>query len=113
MLSITGKELESDIKKLANPEKAANLARFFKTGKGQYGEGDVFLGIMVPELRKLTQKYAQKLDFADIRLFLHSKIHEYRFLALLLLDKQYSLTKKEPEKQAKIAEFYLDNLDYK
>jgi len=49
--------LEQTLKKAANPEKAQLLQRFFKTGKGQYGEGDIFLGITVPEQRKIAKQF--------------------------------------------------------
>jgi len=100
--------LRNEIKQKANPEKAKLLQRFFKTGKGQYGEGDIFLGITVPESRRLAIKYTH-LPLKDIELLLSSKIHEERLIALLLLVHNY---KKHPEKREEIYNFYLKNTKF-
>jgi 3-methyladenine DNA glycosylase AlkD len=96
--------LKADLQNIANPEKAKILARFFKTGKGQYGEGDVFLGIMVPAQRQMAKKYAS-LCLKDIKTLLASKIHEHRLIALFILVNQYQKSDKRVKK--KIADFYL------
>lgn len=103
MLNIT--DLKSEIKQKANPEKAKILQKFFKTGKGEYGEGDIFLGLTVPESRKLAIKY-KALQLKDIEFLLKSKIHEERLIALQLLTYNY---KKHPEKREEIFNFYLSN----
>ena len=76
-------ELKKELRELGNPENAEHAQRFFKTGKGQYGEGDVFLGISVPEQRRIAGKY--DLSFEDIQELLDSKLHEYRLIGLLIL----------------------------
>ncbi len=91
------KQLKSDIKKLADPKKAKILQRFSKTQKGEYGEGDVFLGIMVPKQRELVKKYWQDLSLADIDKLLKSKIHEERLIALLVLVKKFDDFNRHPE----------------
>jgi 3-methyladenine DNA glycosylase AlkD len=98
--------LKSDLQALADPEKAAILSRFFKTGKGQYGEGDVFLGIVVPKQRIVAKKYAG-LSFNDIRKLLSSKIHEYRLVALLILVNKYKKADVKEKERREIAGFYL------
>lgn len=89
---------------LADPEKAAILSRFFKTGKGQYGEGDIFLGVMVPGQRRIAKKYAA-LSLKDIRKLLASKVHEHRLVALIILVNQYK--KGDEHDRDKIVDFYL------
>lgn len=98
-------EMKRELEKLANPEQAKILQRFFKTEKGEYGEGDVFLGIKVPEQRKIAKRY--KLGIDETGEILNSKIHEHRMIALFILIERY---KKADEKEKKeIFEFYLRN----
>src|SRR5262249_14163895 len=69
---------------LASPTVAAASARFFKTGPGQYGEGDTFIGVRVPALRKLAREY-RHLPLTEVETLLHSPVHDERLLALLIL----------------------------
>ena len=78
------KDLQKEVKKLTDNKKAKFLQRFFKTGIGEYGEGDIFAGITVPQSRSLAIKY-KDLSFAQISKLLKSKIHEERLIALLIL----------------------------
>jgi len=97
------KKLKKDLKEKSNPKKAKILQRFFKTGKGEYGEGDIFLGVMVPEIRAIAKKYPG-LDVKDVKDLLDSDIHEHRLTGLLILVGKYEKGDKE-----KIFNFYLDN----
>jgi 3-methyladenine DNA glycosylase AlkD len=101
-IMLTG--LKTELQALADPEKAVLLARFFKTGKGQYGEGDIFLGIVVPKQRTVARKYAA-LSLRDIRRLLASKIHEHRLVALLILVDKYGEANGEGKQE--IVDFYL------
>lgn len=101
------KNLRIELKKLANPHKALTLQRFFKTGKGEYGEGDVFLGITVPLQRDLIQSYS-RLNFKDLKTLLNSKLHEERLCSLLILVKQYQTALNVKDKKS-IYQFYLSN----
>jgi 3-methyladenine DNA glycosylase AlkD len=80
--------LRNELELFASPEKADVLRRFFKTGPGQYGEGDVFLGVIVPVSRKIAKKYIS-LPNDGILALLKSKIHEERLIALLILITQF------------------------
>jgi len=104
-------ELKKELEQLANPEKAKLLQGFFKTGKGEYGEGDVFLGIVVPIQRELVKKYWNLLSLKDIQKMLDSKIHEYRLVGLLILVKKFEKNKEDKEQQKEIYEFYLENAE--
>ena len=99
--------IEKDLQQAANPTKVKVLAGFFKTGKGQYGEGDVFLGITVPEQRKIAQKYVQQMSLNEIQRLLSNRIHEYRLVALLILVEKYK--KSTPSEKKRIVDFYLKN----
>lgn len=105
------KNLQTDIKKLADPKKAKILRRFFKTGKGQYGEGDVFLGIMMPQQRTLVKKYAGDLNLSDIDKLIKSKFHEERLVGLLILVSQFQSCAGE-KKQKEIYKFYINRAKY-
>jgi 3-methyladenine DNA glycosylase AlkD len=96
--------LKKEMKEMANPEKAKLLQRFFKTGKGEYGEGDIFLGITVPSQRILAKKY-QALPMNELSLLLHSQIHEHRLTALLILIERFRKAKEKEE----IFNFYLSH----
>ena len=103
------KDILNEFQNLKNPEKAQILSRFFKTGKGQYGEGDIFLGIKVPEQRKLAKKYSG-LSIKDIEALLKSGIHEQRLTALLILIIKYK--KADLSEKQKIFDFYLKNTKF-
>jgi len=102
MLETIKKELQD----LANEEQAKNLQRFFKTGKGEYGEGDIFLGIKVPLQRDVAKKY-QGLSLPKIQELLKSKIHEHRLTGLIILSNKYK--EAEEDERANIFNFYLKN----
>ncbi len=97
------------MQELRDPEKAKQLSRFFKTGKGEYGEGDIFYGLTVPQSRKIVHKY-NGLSMHDILQLLHSQVHEERLIALLILVEQFQ--KGNTEKQDKIYTFYLANTKF-
>jgi 3-methyladenine DNA glycosylase AlkD len=97
-------QLQSDLLRLKNSKKAKILQGFFKTGKGEYGEGDMFLGITVPVQRKISQQYSA-LQLSDVDRLLASKIHEHRLVGLLILVHQYQ--KGDAAAKNKIYQFYL------
>ncbi len=103
------KEIRKELRNLANPEKAKILMGFFKTGKGQYGEGDKFLGIMVPQTRLVAKKHAQ-LPLAEVLQLLQSAFHEERLAALLILVLQYQQGDEKQKK--KIFDAYLKNTQW-
>jgi 3-methyladenine DNA glycosylase AlkD len=85
---MTIQQIKKRLKQLANKEKAEILQRFFKTGPGEYGEGDVFIGVKVPDLRKVAKNF-QYIGIKDVIILLESAIHEERLLALLILVSKY------------------------
>jgi 3-methyladenine DNA glycosylase AlkD len=101
------KEISLTLNSLADKKQAANLQRFFKTGPGQYGEGDIFLGIKVPVQREVAKKY-QSAPLSAVSKLLKSKIHEYRLVGLLILIKKYETADSRLLKQ-EIFDFYVSN----
>ncbi|MCW8988627.1 MAG: DNA alkylation repair protein [Gammaproteobacteria bacterium] len=97
------------LKSLADVEIAENSQRYFKTGKGEYAEGDVFLGIRVPLIRKSVKEY-RETSLSEINKLLKSEYHEVRLFSLLLLVYQFS--KADRAHKAKIYHLYLKNIKY-
>jgi 3-methyladenine DNA glycosylase AlkD len=103
------KDLKKELKSKANTKTAKNLQRFFKTGKGEYGEGDIFYGIKVPETRRIAKDY-QDLSLSDLEKLLKSKIHEERLVVLFILI--YKSEKGNIKEKEKIFDLYLKNTKY-
>jgi len=101
-------DVRQELKSMADPVKAVTLQRFFKTGRGQYGEGDVFIGVMVPQSRHIAKKFSQ-LPLGEVKILLYSRIHEERLIALLILVRRYHSSSNSREKE-EIVEFYLNNI---
>jgi len=95
-----------EAKKYHSKEKTAILERFFKTGKGQYGEGDIFWGLSVPQSRIIAKKY-KDLNLVEIKKLLESPIHEIRLIALLILVERFMVG--DVIEQRIISDFYLKN----
>ncbi len=102
-------DIRQELLTMANEEKVKILKRFFKTGPGEYGEGDRFLGIQVPVLRKFARR-CQHISMDLAERLLHSAIHEERLLALLILILQYQ--KGDFPVQQEIFELYLRNTSF-
>jgi 3-methyladenine DNA glycosylase AlkD len=85
---MTVNTIREKLNDLADREKAEGLQRYFKTGPGEYAEGDRFIGVRVPQIRQLVKAYPDT-SIKDITLFLHSAVHEERLLALLLMVQRY------------------------
>lgn len=106
------KEIIKEILSYQDKDKAKILARFFKTDRGQYGEGDLFLGVTVPISRTIAKKY-NNLSFSEVEKLLHNKYHEVRLIALLILVNQYRQScTSQSLGQKKIVNFYLKNTKY-
>jgi len=95
----------------ADPSQVAGLSRFFKTGPGQYGEGDQFLGIKVPVTREVVKSCWRELDFADLEECMTSEYHEVRLAALLALVQLFSHAKDQSVAQSCV-DFYLSHTQY-
>lgn len=110
-------EVIGELTSLANASQASLLSRFFKTGKGEYGEGDVFLGLKVPQTRSIARKYRLLLDLEEIKVLIYNEYHEVRLCGfMLLVFEMESATPKggkdnpvRSETRNRIANFYLEN----
>lgn len=106
---VTRAALTRELRAAGTPERAAGAARYFKTGSGEYGEGDIFLGVTVPALRKIVRRY-ETLQLAEVEKLLHTREHELRQAALLILVAQYA--KAAPNEQREILRVYLANTSF-
>ena len=99
-------DVRRELQSLSDPKKAKVMQRFFKTGPGEYGEGDVFLGVTVPNSRQVAKKFGL-LSLDDVKTLLYSDVHEERLAALLILVQKYASAFEGGEE---IVRFYLDNI---
>lgn len=104
--------LYDEILSKQDPSQVAGLSRFFKTGIGQYGEGDMFLGIKVPVTREVVKQYWKSTTFEDLETCIRSEYHEMRLAALLCLVQIFGHAKKDIDLQRKCVEFYLSHTQY-
>jgi 3-methyladenine DNA glycosylase AlkD len=107
----SARELQQALAEVADRDNARSLQRFFKTGKGQYGAGDVFAGVRVPDVRRIAKGYAD-LSPADLNDLLDSEVHEHRFAALAILVAQFQAASRpdarDDAERDRIVGFYLD-----
>jgi 3-methyladenine DNA glycosylase AlkD len=100
-----------DLDLMSNPEKVLFLPKFFKTGKGEYGEGDQFLGIKVPDQRKVAKKYWKDIEAKDLGVLITSPFHEVRLTAIFMLVSKFEKATSHEEKKEWV-DFYLDNRNH-
>lgn len=106
------KPLYQSILDKRNPSQVEGLSRFFKTGKGQYGEGDRFLGIKVPVTREVVKQCWQQTSFEDLEICIASEYHELRLAALLTLVQIFKHAKKDKALQQQCIDFYLSHTEF-
>ena len=105
---MSAKQVLADLKGLASVGKAAELQRFFKTGPGDYAEGDIFIGVVVPQTRKVAARY-KNLPITEIAKLTNSDIHEVRLCGLIILTNQFK-SSKEVNERKKLFNFYVKEL---
>ena len=111
---MTAATLQRELRRLGNPDRARISQWFFKTGPGEYGEGDRFIGLSVPQVRKLAKQYRQ-LSLPETKRLLRSPIHEERLLALLLLVSAFGTADEDVQRRIYVAYLrstrYINNWD--
>jgi 3-methyladenine DNA glycosylase AlkD len=101
-------EVQKEIQALANRGRAHDLQKFFQTAPGQYGEGDVFLGLTVPQVRSIAREY-KGISLREIEVLIRSEFHEVRLCGLVILTLQYKATKEREEKK-KLFDLYMKSM---
>jgi len=104
------KNLENEIKKYSDLKIKESCERFFKTWKWEYWEWDIFLGVKVPKIREIVKNYYE-IKLGELEEYFHSKYHEVRFWAIIILVKKYDKAKTFEEKK-EILNFYIENIDW-
>lgn len=110
-MSTTIQLISKDLKTLSTNPRRDICQSFFQTHKGGYGEGDVFIGVTVPDIRKIFAKYKKDISLKDVQVLLKSKYHEERLIALYFLHHLYKISKTEDDKK-KIFDIYIDNVGF-
>lgn len=110
-MSLLTEQIFESLKDKAIPEKAAFLPKYFKAIPGGYGEGDQFLGVIVPEQRKIAKTCYREISLGEVSELLNNPFHEARLTALLMLVYRYEKLKSESERK-EIVDFYLDHLQF-
>jgi 3-methyladenine DNA glycosylase AlkD len=105
---LTAQKVKNELKQFSSPKRKKSNEWFFKTGKGEYGEGDKFIGVRVPHIRTVAKQYID-LSFSEIKKLLHSAIHEHRLAGLLILVLRYK--KSNIKEQKRIVDFYYENIE--
>lgn len=101
--------IRKELSEVSNKDKIEVLSGFFKTGKGEYGEGDVFIGVNVPDARKIARRFIDS-DFITVQNLMKSSVHEERLCALLILVEKFK--KSDETFKPRIFNFYMDNTVY-
>jgi len=101
-------DVVKELEYLKNSEKIKVFKKFFKTNKGEYGYGDMFWGLSVPQVREISKRYFRDISFDEIKILINHRIHEVRLTGYLILTYQYE--KSDNEKRKDIFDFYLNNL---
>lgn len=105
------KDIKECLLSLSSPERAKTNAWFFKTGKGQYGEGDVFIGVTVPQVRTVVKEISLDISLTEVQKLLKDSIHEVRLCALLILVKLFHKAQTKNDKK-QIFDFYTKHTKY-
>lgn len=105
------KIIQKELSSYSSKEKAFFLPKFFKTGKGEYAEGDKFIGVTVPNQRLVAKKHFSKISLNEIEELLHSPIHEYRLTSLIMLVYKFEKLISDVDKK-EIFDLYVNNTDY-
>jgi len=98
--------IRKELREIADGERARNSQRYFRTGAGEYGEGDIFIGVRVPQLRKIVKKHCDRVGMDDVEKLIRSEIHEERLVGVLILVEKFA----SQENREEIYDFYLRNL---
>lgn len=101
---MTAQTMLDELKTYASSQRKTTNEHFFKTGEGEYSQHDIFIGVCMPDIRKIAKKYYHNTDFDEISKLLNNKIHEVRHLGLILLVNKYQAGDKE-----KVFKYYLEN----
>ncbi|SIN97695.1 DNA alkylation repair protein [Algoriphagus halophilus] len=110
-MTLLVEQIKAALEDKAIPEKAAFFPRFFKSGPGEYGEGDKFLGVKVPEQRKIAKSVYKDISLDEIETLIQDEYHEVRLTGVLILVYRYEKLKSDEERK-KLVDFYLSNLKW-
>lgn len=110
-MSLLVEQIKASLADKAILEKAAFSPRFFKAGPGEYGEGDKFLGVKVPEQRKIAKTVCKEISLSEVSELLNDEYHEVRLTAVYILVYRYQKLKTETE-QKQLVDFYLSHLNF-